>query len=254
MRYVVVLALIAAGACSRSGHKLRVAAASDLAKAFTELASEFKARTGIEVELQLGSSGQLAKQIDEGAPFALFAAANREYVEQVVKSGHCDSTTAHLYARGRLVVWTPAGVAAPTSLSDLADPRFHKIAIANPAQAPYGRAAKQALEQAGVWPRIQDRIVLGDDIQATMLYTRDHQADAAIVALSLAVVTNGGAFLPISPALHAPIDQAMVVCGGGDDAEAARRFAEFVGSPEGREVMTRYGFLLPNEQLPAKAP
>jgi len=253
MRYVVVLALIAAGACSRSGHKVRVAAASDLAKAFTELASEFKTRTGITVELELGSSGQLAKQIDEGAPFALFAAANREYVEQVVRSGHCDAATAHLYARGRLVVWTPAGVAAPASLAELADPRFHKIAIANPAQAPYGRAAKAALEQAGVWPKILDRIVLGDDIQATMLYTRDHQADAAIVALSLAVVTNGGAFLPISPALHAPIDQAMVVCGGGDDAAAARRFAEFVDSREGREVMTRYGFLLPNEQLPTKA-
>jgi len=254
MRYVVVLALVAAGACSRSGHKLRVAAASDLAKAFTELATEFKTRTGIAVELKLGSSGQLAREIDEGEPFSLFAAANREYVEQVVKSGHCDSATAHLYARGRLVVWTPTGVAAPASLAELADPRFHKIAIANPVQAPYGRAAKEALEKAGVWPQIQDRIVLGDDIQATMLYTRDHQADAAIVALSLAVVTNGGAFLPINAALHAPIDQAMVVCGSGDEAAAARRFAEFVGSREGREVMTRYGFLLPNEELPAKAP
>jgi molybdate transport system substrate-binding protein len=254
MRYVVVLALLAMGACSRSGPKVRVAAASDLAKAFTELATEFKARTGIAIAIELGSSGQLAREIDEGAAFALFAAANREYVEQVVKSGHCDSTTAHLYARGRLAVWTPTGVAAPASLAELADPRFHKIAIANPAQAPYGRAAKEALEKAGVWAELQDRIVLGDDIQATMLYTRDHQADAAIVALSLAVVTNGGAFLPISPALHAPIDQAMVVCGSGEEAAAARRFAEFVDSREGREVMTRYGFLLPNEQLPAKAP
>ena len=151
-------------------------------------------------------------------------------------------------------MWTPTGVAAPASLAELADPRFHKIAIANPAQAPYGRAAKEALEQAGVWLELQDRIVLGNDIQATMLYARDHQADAAIVALSLAVVTNGGAFLPISPALHAPIDQALVVCGSGDDAAAAQRFSEFVGSREGREVMTRYGFLLPNEELPAKAP
>src|SRR5262249_42457053 len=142
MRYVVVLALIAAGACSRSGHKVRVAAASDLAKAFTELAAEFKTRTGIALEIKLGASGQLAKQIDDGARLALFAAAKREYVEQVVKPGPCDGATAPLYARGRLVVWTPAGVAAPASLAELADPRFHKIAIANPAQAPYGRAAK----------------------------------------------------------------------------------------------------------------
>jgi molybdate transport system substrate-binding protein len=253
MRYLLVLAL-AAGACSKSGHKVRVAAAADLAKAFTELGAEFKARTGITLELEFGSSGLLAKQIEQGAPFSLFAAANREYIDQAVKSGHCDGTTAHPYARGRIVVWTPAGVVAPRKLADLADARFHKIAIANPEHAPYGRAARQALEKDGVWPQIQDRIVLGENVQATMLYARDHNADAAIVALSLAVVTDGGAFLPIDPNMHEPLDQAMVVCGTGDDAGAGRRFSEFVSSREGREVMTRYGFLLPDEQLHSKAP
>ena len=254
MRYLLVLGLLAAGACSKSGHKVRVAAAADLARAFTELGTEFKSRTGITLELEFGSSGLLAKQIEQGAPFALFAAANREYVDQVVKSGHCDGATAHPYARGRIVVWTPAGVKAPAALSDLADVRFHKIAIANPEHAPYGRAAKEALDKAGVWAQVQDRIVLGENVQATMLYARDHNADAAIVALSLAVVTDGGAFLPIDPTLHAPLDQAMVVCGGGDDAKAAKQFAEFVSSRDGREVMTRYGFLLPDEQLHSKAP
>jgi molybdate transport system substrate-binding protein len=256
MRYLLVLALVAAGACSKPAHKVRVAAAADLAKAFTELAAEFQTRTGIALELEFGSSGLLAKQIEQGAPVSLFAAANREYVDQAVKSGHCDGATAHPYARGRLVVWTPAGVAKPEKLSDLADARFHKIAIANPEHAPYGRAAKQALEKAGVWAQVQDRIVLGENIQATMLYARDHNADAAIVALSLAVVTDGGASLPIDPTMHAPLDQAMVVCsgGGGDDARAAQRFAAFISSREGREVMTRYGFLLPDEQLHSKAP
>jgi len=254
MRYLLVLALAAAGACSKSGHKVRVAAAADLAKAFTELGAEFKAKTGITLELEFGSSGLLAKQIEQGAPFSLFAAANRAYVDQAVKSGHCDGTTAHPYARGRIVVWTPAGVVAPKQLADLADARFHKIAIANPEHAPYGRAARQALEKDGVWPQIQDRIVLGENVQATMLYARDHNADAAIVALSLAVVTDGGAFLPIDPIMHEPLDQAMVVCGTGDDAVAAQRFSEFVSSREGREVMTRYGFLLPDEQLHSKAP
>src|SRR5690349_14897395 len=188
MRYLLVLALVAAGACSKSGHKVRVAAAADLAKAFTELSNEFKARTGIALELEFGSSGLLAKQIEQGAPFALFAAANREYVDQAVKAGRCDGATAHPYARGRIVVWTPAGVQAPAKLADLADPRFRKIAIANPEHAPYGRAAKQALEKDGVWPQVENRIVLGENVQATMLYARDHNADAAIVALSLAVV------------------------------------------------------------------
>jgi len=256
MRYLLALALVATAACSRSGHKVRIAAAADLARAFAELGIEFKSKTGITLELEFGSSGLLAKQIEQGAPFSLFAAANREYVDQAVKSGHCDGATAHPYARGRIVVWTPAGVQAPAALADLTDPRFHKIAIANPEHAPYGRAAREALDKAGVWAQLQDRIVLGENVQATMLYARDHNADAAIVALSLAVVTDGGAFLPIDPAMHAPLDQAMVVCSGGgeDDARAAQRFAAFVSSREGREVMTRYGFLLPDEQLHSKVP
>jgi molybdate transport system substrate-binding protein len=254
MHYLCALALIAAGACAKSPHKVRVAAAADLAKAFTELSTEFTARTGIPIELEFGSSGLLAKQIEQGAPFSLFAAADRGYVDQAIKSGHCDAATAHLYARGRLVVWTPAGVKAPARLADLADPRFHTIAIANPEHAPYGRAAKQALEHQGVWPTLQDRIVLGENVQATMLYARNHSADAAIVALSLAVITDGGTSLPIDPALHTPLDQAMVVCGGSDDARAARQFSEFISSREGREVMTRYGFLLPDQQPPSKAP
>lgn len=254
MRHSLGLALIVAlavttAACRKSGgHKVRVAAAADLSHAFGELATEFQAKTGIGLEIELGSSGLLAKQIEQGAPFAMFAAANREYVDQVVKAGKCDAASAHAYARGRIVVWTPDGVAAPATLADLADPRFRKIAIANPDHAPYGKAARQALDKAGVWAKIADRVVLGENIQATMMYAHDHNADAAVVALSLAVVSDGGAFLPIDPALHDPLDQAMVVCGSGDDAKAARRFADFIASREGREVMTRYGFLLPGEQ------
>ena len=233
-----------------AGPKLKIAAAADLAHAFAELGNEFQGKTGITVEIQYGSSGLLAKQIEQGAPFALFAAANREYVEQVVKAGKCDAATARSYARGRLVVWTRAGTVPPTKLADLADPRFRKIAIANPEHAPYGKAAKQALEAAGLWPQLQDRIVLGENVQATMLYARDGNADAAVVAQSLAAVTDGGASLAVDPALHAPLDQAMVVCGTGDAVDAAKRFETFIGSREGREVMTRYGFTLPAEGTP----
>ncbi len=271
MRHLAVTALVLAGACSSkspssppsasgsgsgspSGHTIKVAAAADLQKAFTELGATFKQATGNTVELDFGSSGLLAKQIEQGAPFSLFAAANREFVDQVIKAGKCDAATAHPYARGRIVIWTPNGVAAPTSLADLADPRFHKIAIANPEHAPYGKAAKQALEKSGVWPQIQDRLVLGENIQATMLYAHDHNADTAIVALSLAIGADGGSYVAIDPALHAPLDQAMVVCGTGEEAGAAKQFSEFVASPPGRAVMTRYGFLLPDEQLPTKTP
>lgn len=241
------LFLLCLAACSSksSGRRVRVAAASDLAKAFEEVAREFKARTGITPEITFGSSGLLAKQIEQGAPYFLFAAANKDFVGKVVKARRCDGQTARLYGRGRIVVWTRNGVPAPARLADLADAsRYKKIAIANPEHAPYGFAAKQALERSGLWAQLEPRIVNGDNIQTTMLYARNGNVDVAIVALSLAVVSDGGAYLPIDQGLHDPLDQQLVVCGNGAEADAARRFAEFVGSREGREIMTRYGFAI----------
>src|SRR5579862_8757439 len=118
------IGVIAAGACGKPAdappaeRKIRVAAAADLARAFTEISADFKAKTGITAEVTIGSSGLLAKQIEQGAPFSLFAAANREFADQVVKAGKCDGSTVKSYARGRVVVWTPAKVAPPKTLAD----------------------------------------------------------------------------------------------------------------------------------------
>ena len=254
MRYLILVAVLACSSKSPAHREFRIAAAADLSRAFEELGKEFESRSQITPLIDFGSSGLLAKQIEQGAPFSLFAAANKDYVDQVVAAGRCDGSSAHIYARGRIGVWTPTNVVAPANLTDLADPKYKKIAIANPEHAPYGRAAKQALEKAGVWPQIEDRIVLGENVQATMLYARDGNADAAVIALSLARVSDGGTFLPIDPALHDQLDQSMVVCGTGDQADLARQFEEFVKSRDGREVKTRYGFLLPDEKLPAQKP
>jgi molybdate transport system substrate-binding protein len=234
--------------------KLRVAAAADLTKALGEVTAAFQARTGTTVEVQFGASGLLAKQIEQGAPFALFAAANRSFVDQVVQAGKCDGATVRSYARGRVVVWTPAKVLPPTTLADLADPRFTKIAIANPDTAPYGKAARQALEKSGVWPKIQDRIVLGENVQATLTYAIKGNVDAALVALSLAIGTEGGSYLPVDPELHAPLDQALVVCGTGPEADDAKKLAELIASPEGRVLMNHYGFLQAGEPVPTNPP
>ena len=241
-------------ACSSSAdHKtVRVAAAADLARAFEEVGKAFQAKTGIEPLFTFGSSGMLAKQIENSAPFFLFAAANRQYAEDVAGSGHCDKTSISPYARGRLAIWTPEGIAAPAKLEDLADPRFTKIAIADPEHAPYGRAAQQALEKVGVWDKVKDRLVLGDNVQATLRFAQTKNADVAIVALSLAVVSDAGSSLQVPPELHAPLDQSLIVCGTGPEADAARRLVQFIGSTDGREIMTRYGFLLPNEQMSRK--
>ncbi len=227
---------------------MRIAAASDLQKAFTELGEEFKTKMHITPEFTFGSSGQLSKQIEQGAPYFLFAAANKSFAEATVKAGRCDEKSEHLYARGRIVVWTPNGGPAPLKIEDLAKPEFKRISIANPEHAPYGLAAKQALEKAGIWAQIEPRLVLGENIQATMLYAKERNVEASIVALSLAVVNDGGTSLPIDSSLHDPLDQMLVVCGTGEESDAARQFAEMIASPEGREVMSRYGFQVPTQK------
>ncbi len=254
MKAVLAIALLCLACSSKSGKReIRVAAASDLQKAFEEVGKEFAAKTGITPVFDFGSSGLLAKQIEQGAPYSLYAAANKKFAEQAAKSGHCDEHSIQMYARGRLVAWSAAGVAAPKQLAELTDPRFKKIGIANPDHAPYGTAAKQALEKAGVWSQIEDRIVLGDSVSATMVHAKTGNVDVALVALSLALVTDGGSFLQIDQGMHDPLDQALVVCGTGDDAAAARQLVDFIGSREGREIMTRYGFLLPGETLKQSA-
>jgi molybdate transport system substrate-binding protein len=251
MKAVVVAIVLALAACSSSssGQTVRVACASDLAKAMEEIAKEFEARTKIKPVIDFGSSGLLSKQIEQGAPYFLFMAANKKFVDSTIKVGRCEEATSKMYARGRVVVWTPAGTQAPKTLAELADPRFEKIAIANPDHAPYGLAAKQALEKAGVWGQIESRIKLGPDVQTTMLYARRNEVQAALVALSLAVVTDGGSFLKIEADMHEPLDQQLVVCGTGEEAEHARKLGEFINSREGREIMTRYGFVLPGETM-----
>jgi len=249
VRYLALVSLVLALGCSKGkaadAKRVRVAAASDLSRAFEEVGKEFTARTGITPEFNFGSSGLLAKQIEQSAPFFLYAAANKKFVEQVIKAGSCDASTAKLYGRGRIVAWTRAGAPAPQKLADLVDPKFKRIAIANPEHAPYGVAAKQALERAGLWEQLESRIVYGENIQATLVYGRDGNADVALVALSLAVVTQGGVSLQIDPTLHDPLDQQLVVCGKGDEADRARQLADFITSAEGREIMSRYGFQLP---------
>lgn len=244
---------------AHKGEPLRVAAAADLAVAFDELRAAFEKSTGKKVEVTFGSTGLLAKQIAEGAPFDVFAAANVSFVDDVVKAGACDPSTKALYARGRLVVWTKDAAALPKDIRELANPRYAKVSIANPEHAPYGVAAREALTQAGVWPAVQPRTVHGENVQQALVYARTGNADAAIVALSLAL-SSEGSWLPIDPSLHAPLDQALVVCDGfatGHPGRKAKRneaqaFVQFVGSEAGRAVMRRHGFLLPGEPLPAK--
>lgn len=229
---------------------LKVAAAADLANAFAEVGKAFTEKTGQKVTFSFGSTGLLARQIEQGAPFDVFAAANISYAEDTIHSGDCDGASKTLYARGRIVVWTKKGTAPPKTLAELANPRFSRISIANPAHAPYGQAAMQALASAGIVAKIKPRLVYGENVRQALQFAQTGNADAAVVALSLAVIYTDGNYLLIDKGLHQPIDQALVLC-GKDHARLSigRAFTAFVDSPEGRSIMKRYGFLLPGEFL-----
>jgi molybdate transport system substrate-binding protein len=252
-RLALVFLGLAIGCKAKPPAPLRVAAAADLAHAFDEIRPAFAAQVASDITVSVGASGLLAKQIVEGAPFDLFLAANTGYADQVVKAGACDGTTERAYARGRLVIWVKGTDGASVTLASLEDSRFEHIAIANPEHAPYGAAARDALTRAGVWSKIKDRLVYGENVQQTLQLAQTGNADVAVVGLSLALAQKNGSWSLVDENGYAPIDQALVVCTHGANAAGARKLAEFLNAPAGRAILKKYGFLLPGEAL-AKAP
>jgi molybdate transport system substrate-binding protein len=242
-----VAALLAAGCGSKgSPGELRAAGASDLVYAMEEIIPKFEAATGKRVTFVPGSSGQLAAQIGEGAPYDVFFSANVAFADDAVASGYCDGGSKRLYARGRIAMWAGADgrPELPAAIAGLADPRYQRIAIANPAHAPYGVAAVQALQGAGVHDAVAARIVHGQNVKETMSLAETDNADVAIIALSLVAKTDGP-HVVIPENLHAPIDQAMVVCTSGKATALAREFAAFMATPEARTILASYGFAVP---------
>lgn len=249
MRPLLSLLLIFGAACSTEAPEkpVRIAAASDLAAAFEDLKPAFERAEHVKLDVTLGSSGLLSRQIKEGAPYDAFLAADVALADQAAASGACDRRSRRRYARGRLVVWTRNDVAAPHALEDLADPRYARIAIANPDHAPYGRAAREALQRAGVWDRVESRVVRGDNVRQTLELARTGNADAAIVAESLVLGDTTGKSLNVSESLHAAIVQGAVACKNGHSAAAGRRFIAFVTSDAGQAILRRHGFAIPDD-------
>jgi molybdate transport system substrate-binding protein len=225
-----------------SSDEITVAAASDLTPAFEELGREFQSATKTKVVFVFGSTGMLTRQIENGAPFDLFAAANVSYIDELDQKGLIIPDSKTIYARGRITLWTTNdSLIRLQGIADLARPEVQRIAIANPDHAPYGLAAKQALQSAGVWDRVQPKLVYGDNIRQTLQYAQTGNVEVAIVALSLSVQSNGRWSL-IPEELHQPIDQALAIMKTTRKEPAARAFANFISSPQGKAVMKKYGF------------
>ena len=226
---------------------LTVFAAADLGPAFKQLVPEFERQTGADVTLVLGSTGTLAQQIRNGAPADVFFAANQSYIDQLSAESLTRRDTRAVYARGRIAIVTLTSSGSRIDrLSGLASPAVKRIAIANPKHAPYGAAARQALEAAGVWAAVQPKLVYGENVQQAVQFVRSGSADAGIVARSVAD-TPDLRWTLVDDRLHAPLDQAAVVLARARQPDTAKAFIDFVNGAAGRPVMRQFGFLLPGE-------
>lgn len=226
---------------------LTIFAASDLVFVFQELIPRFEKATGAKVTLVLGSSGNFAHQIEQGAPADVFFSADEGFVDRLVARGLLIAETRALYGQGRVVLATAKAAGGKlTDLRQLLDARVQRVAIANPLHAPYGRAAEEALRKTGIWDAVRPKLVYGENIRQTLQLVQTGAVEAGVIALSIARVPEIE-WVPIDPALHRPLNQAVGVVRSSPRPELGLAFVQFVNGPEGRPIMKRYGFLLPGE-------
>lgn len=248
----VISSLLFSG-CSRNApsgnqaaaREINVAAAANLTDAFKELGQQFTAQTGVRVVYSFGATADLARQIENGAPFDVFAAADIEHVEALNRQGLLTAETQAVYARGRLVLWIPPESRAKLErLEDIARAEIERIGVAKPDVAPYGRATVEALRALQLWPQVEPKVVYGQNVAQVKQYAATGNVDAAFIPLAL-VRSGEGRAIEVDERLHQPIDQALGVVKASGKQDDARRFASFVLSAEGRALLERYGYRQP---------
>ena len=247
LRYFpLLLALATAGCGGRSNAparpELNVATAANLTRVFGELGGIFERETGTHVVFSFGATAQLAQQIEHGAPFDVFAAADTEHIDELARKDLVLRSTRAIYARGKLVLWVPEARVPVEHIEDLARAGVTHVAIANPKLAPYGRAAVETLHALHLWETVQPKIVYGQNISATTQYAATGNADAAFTALALVHDINRGRKIVVPENLHAPLDQAIAVVRSTAKADQARKFVDFIMSEKARAVLKQYGY------------
>ena len=232
-----------------------IAAASNMQFALEEIAVRFREDSGHAPRLVFGSSGNLYRQIIQGAPFQLFLSADEAYVRQLAAAGKTRDEGV-LYGLGRIALMAPEGLSLTSAgeldglKAALAAGRVKKFAIANPEHAPYGRAAEQALRHAGLWDALQGKLVLGENIAQAAQFATSGNAQGGMVAYSLALapgVAERGEFVLIPASWHQPLRQRMVLLKGAN--ASAQAFYQYLQQPAARSIMTRYGFDMPEPHL-----
>ena len=244
------MALVLAGTAA-AGEPPIVAAAASLRHVFPEVVHTWSAAGGVPPEVSYGSSGNLYRQIAQGAPFDLFLSADEEQALKLVRAGRTEGEGA-VYAAGRLALLVPlhSGLALDASLADLGraigDGRLRRLSIANPAHAPYGRAARDALVRTALWPRLEDRLLLAENAAQAVQFALARGASGGLVPYALTLagrVSAEARHVLLDASMHGPITQRMVLLpGAGADARALYRF---LAGPAAQRIFERSGFPAP---------
>jgi len=259
--HATVLVCVFLSSCQKSSsstpddgqRSVAVAAASDLKFALEDVLVGFRTKhPDIRVETTYGSSGNFFAQLQNRAPFDVFFSADMTYPMRLIEGGHARRGSEFMYAHGRLVLWAPADSKVDVEklgMQALVEPEVRKVAIANPQHAPYGRAAEAAMKKAGLYDRVQSKLVLGENIAQTAQFVESGSVDLGLIALSLALsapMKGKGRYWEVPEYMHPTLEQAGVILTWAKDLGAAEELRAFVMSPEGRSVLERYGFVIPN--------
>jgi molybdate transport system substrate-binding protein len=231
--------------------EINVAAAADLSAAMQEVAIKYEKRTGVAVKLSFGASGALTQQIQNGAPFDVFFSADMDYPRQLIADGQADGATLYRYAVGQLVLWVPQDSPLDVEhkgMDVLLDPSVKKISIANPQHAPYGRAAAAALKHYGLYEKLGDRLVLGENVSQAAQFVESGNAQVGFVALAHAMapaMQGKGKYWVVPEDAYPALDQGVVLLSHSPHPEDAVAFLQYVKTAEVATLLRRYGFSLP---------
>jgi len=251
LRMILLLPLLSACPALMAAEVPVIAAASDAKFALQDIAEAFRQDTGKSVRISYGSSGNLFRQIQQGAPFELFLSADKRYIEQLQQLQLATDKSV-IYALGRLVLLTAQN--SPLNLDEqlqdlnlaLQDGRLQRFAIANPEHAPYGVAAREVLQHQGLWPRIQAHLVMGENVAQAAQFGSSGAAQGALVSYSLALapdLKDKIRFVLIPQSFHRPLKQAMALLNPAGDT--ATLFYHYLQQDKARKILSDYGYILP---------
>src|SRR5580700_1880648 len=248
MRHIALLFIVAfcvvlcQSNAQAADQEITIAAAANLTQVAQTIGSEFEAQTKIHPVFSFGSTAQLTTQIENGAPFDVFLAADAEHVDKLDGEHLLVPGSNAVYAIGVLAMWIPPSSKAQVSkVEDLKAADVKVIAVANPKLAPYGAATIETLQHAGIWDQVKDKIVYAENINMAKEYGTSKNADAVFTAYSL-VLKDPGKVIQVDEAMHQPIVQKVAVLTRTQHRDWAESFSNFVLKGGGRAILTRYGY------------